>query len=61
MAPKKTGELKRAWKVKDYAEAKRLSTRTVWRMIAAGDLKIKRYSKRCIRVVDDNEAETLAA
>jgi hypothetical protein len=60
MPQEKRGALQRAWKIKDFAQAKGLSTRTVWRMVAAGQLKIERYSKRCVRVLDENNHELAA-
>ncbi len=47
------GGPKPAFTVKQYADAKNLSVRTVWRMIAAGKLKAERYSERCVRIIED--------
>ena len=47
------GGPKPAFTVKQYAEAKNLSVRTVWRMIAAGKLKAERYSERCVRIIEE--------
>ena len=44
---------RRAFTVKQYAEAKNLSVRTVWRMIAANKIKAERYSERCVRIVEE--------
>lgn len=40
-----------------YAALKNLSYRTVLRYIANGTLKVRRYSKRCIRIIDEQPTQ----
>ena len=47
------GDPSPAFTVKQFAAAKNLSVRTVWRMIAAGKIRAERYSERCVRIVED--------
>jgi excisionase family DNA binding protein len=52
--------LEQLYTVSEYAQAKRISKRTVWRMIAAKELEAKRLSKRCIRIRVPAEADRAA-
>ncbi len=52
--------LEQLYTVTDFANAKRISKRTVWRMIAEKELEVKRLSKRCVRIRVPAETQTAA-
>jgi predicted DNA-binding transcriptional regulator AlpA len=51
-AGRRNAGVDRAWKVRQVAELFDMTERTVWRMIAAGELKAERLSARCTRIFD---------
>ena len=42
--------LEQLYTVTEFADARRISKRTVWRMIEAKELQAVRLSKRCVRI-----------